>query len=126
MYRLIINTKSDFDAAICEQLVNAFGKLEVIPYSDRFCIVQAIEIKDKNWLFNRAITFMLDHPESVLKMLLTASNEEMDSQVDLLQKIALNGFFSKIEPHQYVLGNNVKLKDNLWAIVPLEFEKYDC
>ena len=124
MYRLIINTKSDFDAAICEQLVHSFGKLEVIPYSGRFCIAQAIEIQDENQFFHATNMFIQDNETNVKKLLLTSLNGVVEEQVNLLHIIALNGFFSTMRPPLIMLGEVVMVDDQLWKINPLEFEDY--
>lgn len=121
MYRLIINTKSDFDAAICEQLVHSFGKLEVIPYSDRFCIAQAVEIQDENEFFHATNLFIQDNETSIEKLLLTSQNGNIEEQVGLLHRIALNGFFSAVKPSSFILGDVVKLDTLLWRITPLKF-----
>lgn len=122
MYRLIINTKSDFDAAICEQLVHSFGKLEIIPYSNRFCIAQAIEIQDENQFFQVTNLFIQKNETSIEKLLLTSQNGNIEEQVRLLDKIALNSLFSAVTPPLFMLGEVVQIDDQLWKINPLVFD----
>lgn len=121
VYRLIINTKSDFDATICEQLARSFGKLEVIPYSDRFCIAQAIEIQDENQFFHATSLFIQDNETHIEKLLLTDPNGAVKEQIHLLHRMALNGFFSTVKPSSFLLGEIIKVDNQLWKINPLEF-----
>lgn len=123
MFRLIINTKSEFDAVFCEQLVQYFGKLEIIPYSNQYCLVQGIEIQDKEEFFRIARKFTTE-VDVVIKLLLSDYKGKVGDQVALLHNIALNGFFSVIEPPQLSFGDLVRLDKSIWHVVPLEFEDF--
>lgn len=125
MYRLIVNTKTEFDSAICELLVSYFGQLEVIPYSDHYCLVQAIEIHDEKQFFQRTNIFMQDNESTVNKMLISSLNKEIDHQVSLLHRIALNGFYSSSKPPKFLMAEIFKVDSELWMICPLEFDYND-
>ena len=126
MYNLIIKTKFAFSETICEQLVEYFGLLEVIPYSDYYCVATAIEIKEEAKFFRKVVIFSTEPPVIIEKLLVTDLNSDIEGKVNFLHSIGLNGIVSEIKAPQNSLGDNIKLKDNLWAIVPWEFEKYDC
>ncbi|MFA7273425.1 MAG: hypothetical protein WC044_06125 [Crocinitomicaceae bacterium] len=122
LYRLIINTKSEFDTVICELLVSHFGELEIIPFSDRFCIVQAIKIDDEKEMFVKASEFTENNPEVFVRALLTMSKSTNDDLVELLYNTCYLGFFSDIEPPLELMGNQIRVENNLWTKMPLTMD----
>jgi hypothetical protein len=117
MYRLVINSNLQSISELSERLVNSFGSLNLVVYNDQFFIAQTIKLDDKEELFHRANMFTIENEHLVTKVLFTDQNNTIENQVNTLHSIALPGFYSEVETHQFTVGEKVKVDDKLWTIV---------
>ena len=71
MYRLIINTKEEFDAEFCGLLTRNFGQLELIPYTNNYCVIEGLKNQNEDDIFDKAMIFFNEQNIFINKMLIS-------------------------------------------------------
>ena len=122
MQRLIVQLKEPLNTSFCEVLVESFGRCELTPLTENYCMLEGFKMNNSSTCFEGLLQIVKQYAN---RAFLASLIGELDSQLHQLQQCSENAFLSEFEPPNLLLYRKHIVSEQLWIVISVLLDDFE-